>query len=103
MRGTAMTYPNQHGPNGPGDKMTMKDAFASTLAAMVSIILSTPLNEFTQPYVIYWAQRTYAPELVDLIAIIWMILCWPLAFFAARASIIAGLTAAGVYIAYRFI
>ncbi|MCD1628100.1 hypothetical protein K7H22_19075 [Seohaeicola saemankumensis] len=81
----------------------MKDGFASTLAAMISVLLSAPLNEFTQPYVILYAQRTYAPELVDLIAIVWMILCWPLVFFAARASVIAGLTAAGVYLAYRFI
>ncbi|WP_299724850.1 hypothetical protein [uncultured Tateyamaria sp.] len=98
-----MMNPNQHGPNGQGGGMNMKDGFASTLAAMISVLLSAPLNEFTQPYVILYAQRTYAPELVNLIAIVWMILCWPLVFFAARASIIAGLTAAGVYLAYRFI
>lgn len=95
-------HPNYpHGPHGPGEKMSMKEAFASVLAAMVSIILSAPLNEYTQHYVIYLAQRSYAPEIVDLIGIAWMLLCWPLVFFAARASIIAGLTAAGVYIAYK--
>ena len=81
--------------------MSMKDGFASVTAAMVSIILSAPLNEYTQPYVIYLAQRSYSPEIVHLIGIVWMLLCWPLAYFAARASIIAALTAAGVYIAYR--
>lgn len=79
----------------------MNDGFATTLAAMVALILSAPLNEYTNPYVVYFAQRTYAPDLVNLISIAWMFLCWPLVFFAARASIIAGLTAAGVFIAYR--
>jgi hypothetical protein len=31
-----------------------------------------------------------------------MILSWPMIFFMARASIIAALTAAGVYLAMRF-
>lgn len=93
-------YPPQ-GPRGPMDEI--KGGFATTAAAMVALILGAPLNEFTQPYVIYWAERTYAPELTQLIGIAWMILCWPLTYFAARASILAALTAAGVYLAYRFI
>lgn len=99
-------YPNhnQYGPSGPRSPTDdIKGGFASVAAAMVSLILSPPLNEVTSPYVYRLATRTYAPELVDLIMIAWLILCWPLCYFAARASIIAALTAAGVYLAYRFI
>lgn len=77
--------------------------FANTAAAMVSILLSPPINEFTQPYVIYWAMRSYPPELVGPISIIWMILIWPLVYFSAREGIVYALSAAGVYLAYRFI
>lgn len=96
-----MMRSRQHGPDGRNDRMSSKDGFASVLAAMVSIILSAPLNEYTQPWVIYLAMRSYSAELVQLISIAWMLLCWPLVFFAARESIIAGLTAAGVYAAYK--
>ena len=92
--------PNQPGGGGPGDDL--KGGFAATAAAMVSLILSPPINEFTQPYVIYWAIRSYPSELVELISIAWMILIWPLVFFAARAGIVYALTAAGIYLAYRF-
>ena len=92
---------NTPGNNGPSGGT--QNGFANTAAAMVSIVLSPPINEFTQPYVIYWATRSYPPELVDLVSIIWMIRIWPLTFFSARAGIVYALSAAGVYLAYRFI
>ncbi|TYB83479.1 hypothetical protein [Maritimibacter fusiformis] len=81
----------------------IKGGFATTAAAMVAILLGSPFNAVTAPYVIAMAERSYSPEVVDLIGIAWMILAYPFVFFAARASILAALTAAGVYIAYRFI
>ncbi len=71
-----MNFPNQNSPgnNGPGNDM--QGGFATTAAAMVSIVLSPPINAFTQPYVILMAERSYPYELVDLIAIAWMILRW---------------------------
>lgn len=91
---------NQSGGGGPGGHL--QGGFAITAAAMVSIILSPVIDEYTKPYVIYWARRNYPPELVQLISIIWSILTWPLVFFAARAAIVYALTAAGLYLAYRF-
>jgi hypothetical protein len=93
-------YPPQ-GPRSPGDDI--KGGFATTAAVMVAILLGAPFNALTAPYVIAMAERSYSYEVVDLIGIAWMILTYPFVFFAARASILAALTAAGVYIAYRFI
>lgn len=96
--------PNQYGPNGPRGPMDdIKGGFATTAAAMVAILLGSPFNAVTAPYVIAMAERSYSYEVVDFIGICWMILAYPFVFFAARAAIIAALTAAGVYIAYRFI
>lgn len=94
-------HPNPHGSGGkdPGDDL--KGGFATTAAAMVSIIVSPPLYEFSAPYVWELARRSYRPEMVDFIMVVWMILTWPLTFFAARASIVAALSMAGIYFAYR--
>ena len=70
---------------------------------MVSIVISPPFHEFTAPYVWTLASKSYGPEMVDFIMAIWMILIWPLTFFAARAAIVTALTTAGVYLAYRLI
>lgn len=95
-------YPNQpHTPGnrGPGDDL--KGGFSSVLAAMIALLLGAPFNALTAPYVIVLAEQTYTDEIVDLIAIAWMILAYPLVFFAARASIVAAMTTAGMYLAYR--
>ena len=81
----------------------IKGGFATTAAAMVAILLGSPFNAMTAPYVIALAEKNYSYEVVDLIGITWMILAYPFVFFAARAGIIAALTTAGVYLAYRFI
>ena len=99
-----MHYPNHYpgqGGRGPGEDV--KGGFATCAAAMVSIVISPPFHEFTAPYVWELSRRSYGPEMVNFIMVCWMILTWPLTFFAARAAIIAGLTVAGVYIAYRLI
>lgn len=95
--------PYHHGPGGRGPGEDLKGGFATVAAAMVSIVVSPPFHEFTAPYVWELARRSYGPEMVDFIMVIWMILIWPLCYFAARASILAGLTVAGVWIAYRLI
>ena len=98
-----MYAPNNYPPRGPQSPMDdIKGGFATTVAAMVAILLGSPFNALTAPYVIAMAERSYSPEIVDLIGIAWMILSWPMIFFMARASIIAALTAAGVYLAMRF-
>ena len=97
-------YP--HPPNHPGNRGNgddLKGGFATTAAAMVALLLGAPFNAMSAPYVIALAQQSYSPEIVDVIGVAWMILTYPFVFFAARASIIAGLTTAGVYLAYRFI
>ncbi|MGF0538890.1 hypothetical protein ACQQ2Q_12915 [Agrobacterium sp. ES01] len=86
---------------GPGDDL--KGGFATIAAAMVSIVVSPTLSSATLPYVIGIARQSYPPEIVELFKVAWMLLCFPFVFFAARASIAFALTAAGVYVAYRFI
>ncbi|MBK0327745.1 hypothetical protein I5535_10620 [Rhodobacteraceae bacterium F11138] len=81
----------------------IKGGFATTVAAMCAILLATPFNTMTAPYVIALAEKSYSYEVADLIGIAWMLMSYPFVFFAARASIIAALTTAGVYLAYRFI
>lgn len=99
-----MYAPNNYPPRGPQSPMDdIKGGFATTAAAMVAILLGSPFNALTAPYVTAMAERSYSYEVVNLIGIAWMILAYPFVFFAARASILAALTAAGVYIAYRFI
>lgn len=80
-----------------------KGGFTTVLAAMIAVLLATPFNALTAPYVIALAEKSYSYEVADLIGIAWMILSYPFVFFAARAGIIAALTTAGVYLAYRFI
>lgn len=97
-------YPPQlpgQGGRGPGEDL--KGGFATCAAAMVSIVISPPFHEFTAPYVWHLSSKSYGPEMVNFIMAMWMILTWPLTFFAARAAISAALTVAGVYIAYRLI
>jgi len=89
------------GNRGPGDDL--KGGFATTAAVMISMLTSPSLNEFTSPYVIWLAQRSYSPDFVEWFRLAWMIACFPFVFFAARAAIGAALTVAGVYLAYRFI
>lgn len=96
--------PNQFGPPGQRGPMDdIKGGFATVAAAMVAILLGAPFNALTAPYVIAMAERSYSYEVVNLIGIAWQCLAYPFVFFAARASILAALTAAGVYLAYRFI
>lgn len=80
----------------------MDNGFATTLAFMIAILASPALNEFTVPYVILIAQRSYQPDFVALIEKVWMVCCWPLTFFAARAGIIAALSVMTVYGILRF-
>jgi hypothetical protein len=87
--------PRNKGPSDP------KAAFASVIAAMVALFLGPPISNFAAPYVFVMAQQSYAPELVDLITIGFMLLCYPATYLAARAVIVAALRAIGVYLAYR--
>jgi hypothetical protein len=99
-------YPNPgpYGPRGPRGPMDdIKGGFSTTLAAMVAILLGAPFNALTAPYVIAMAERTYSYEVTEIIRWAWMLLAYPAVFFAARASIIAALSATGVFLAYRFL
>lgn len=99
-----MNYPDPRSGNGgkrPEDDL--KGGFATTAAAMIAMLVAPALNEMTAPYVIWLAQKNYSQDFVELITIAWMITCFPFVFFAARAGIYYALTAAGVYLAYRFI
>lgn len=86
---------------GPGGDL--KGGFASVAALMLAMIFAPTISEATLPYVIGIAERSYPPDIVSLFEIAWMLLCFPFVFFAARAGIAYALTAAGVYLAYRFI
>ncbi|MBO4168851.1 hypothetical protein [Cereibacter azotoformans] len=93
-----------HQGNGNGlPRNDMQGGFATTSAAMIAMIAAPALDEATAEYVILLAQRSYAPDIVQLIEVAWMIACFPFVFFAARAGINAALTVAGIYLAYRFI
>lgn len=99
-----MDYPGPRSrgeESGPADDLS--GGFATTAAAMIAMIASPALDEATSQYVILLAQKSYAPDIVQLIEVAWMIACFPFVFFAARAGITAALTVAGVYLAYRFI
>lgn len=95
--------PNQNTPGNRGPGTDLQGGFATTAAAMLAMLVAPILDQYSGPYVIYLARQNYAPEIVDLIDIAWTIACYPFVFFAARASIAAALSAAGVYLAYRFI
>lgn len=79
----------------------MDNGFATTLAAMISMLASPALNEFTAPYVIWLAQRSYPPDLVELIRVVWMFCCWPLTFFAAHAGTVAAMSILTLYVVQR--
>lgn len=99
-----MTGPYNYPPQGPRSPMDdIKGGFATVAAAMVAILLGSPFNALTAPYVIALAEQSYSCEVSEFIGILWMLLSWPLVFFLARASIIAGLSAAGTYLAYRLL
>ncbi len=98
-------YPNPYQSGGPSRSPgeDLKGGFATCAAAMVSIIVTPVFSEFTSPYVIWLAKDHYSGETLNFIAFAWDIIAWPMTFFAARSAIIAGLTVAGVYLAYRLI
>ena len=81
----------------------LQGGFTYTLAAMISLLTSPVLNEWTQPWVIWLASKSYSPEWVDVIAFLWLALCFPFTFFLARAGTIAAISLAGIYLAYRLI
>ncbi|MEP1611549.1 MAG: hypothetical protein ABJL72_06455 [Roseobacter sp.] len=98
-------HPHQYN-NGPGNRgpgADMQGGFASCAAAMIAMLLGSPLNDFTVPYVIHLAEMSHPPDIVRAFEFIWMVLCYPLVFFASRAAIVAAMTMAGVYLAYRLI
>lgn len=94
-------YQDKSGGGGNGPKMD--DGFAITLAAMISMLASPALNEVTAPYVVWIAQRSYPPDWVEAIGFAWMVCCWPLTFFAARAGVAAALAVASMYAGYKFV
>lgn len=94
---------HQNTPAGGGSGDDLKNGFATVAAAMLAMIFAPTLNEMTLPYVIGIARRSYGPDIVSLFEVAWMLLCFPFVFFAARAGIAYALTAAGVYLAYRFV
>ncbi len=97
-------YPNH--PQHPGNRGSGQDllgGFAAVLAAMVALLLGSPFTALTIPYVTVLAEKSHGPETVELIRISWSILAYPMIWFAARASIVTGLSAAGVFLAYRFL
>ena len=99
-----MNYPGQYPPPGPRGPMDdIRGGVATTVAAMAALLLGSQFNTYTVSYVTAIAEQSYSDEIVDLIAVAWMILAYPLVFYMARASIIAAMTAIGVHLAYRFI
>jgi hypothetical protein len=79
------------------------NGFATTVAAMAAVIGGPLLYQYTGPYVIALAQRSYPPEFVNLTAVAFQLACYPFVFFAARASIGVALMVAGSYVALRFL
>lgn len=79
----------------------MEGGFATTAAAMIAMLAAPALNEITAPYVIWLAQKNYSQDFVELIAIAWMIACFPFVFFSARAGIVAAITISSMYVSYR--
>lgn len=77
--------------------------FATVVAAMLAMLAAPPLHQWTAPYVLALARRSYSPDLVQLVELAWMIACYPFVFFAARASVSVALMMAGSAAAYRFL
>lgn len=94
-------YGPGHGGRGPGQDL--KGGFATCAAAMVSIVVSPPIYEFTAPFVWDLSRQSYSEEVSRAIITLWGILVYPTSFFAARAAIVASLTMAGVYLSYRLL
>ncbi|QPH54672.1 hypothetical protein I0K15_02500 [Pontivivens ytuae] len=68
---------------------------------MIALLLGGLMAKHTVDYITVVAAMSYPPEIVDLFEIAWTLLCYPFVFFAARASVLFAVTAAGVYLASR--
>lgn len=79
------------------------NGFATTLAAMLALLGAPYLNTLTAPYVLALARQSYGPDLVQAVALAWMLACYPFVFFAARASVGVALMVAGSAVAYRLL
>ena len=96
-----MSNPFNNGPpdNGGG----IKDGFSTTAAGMLAMIFGPIVHQHSYPFVEWFALQTYPRDIVSIFEFVWMIACFPLVYFASKASILYALTAAGIYLAYRFI
>ncbi|QPH54751.1 hypothetical protein [Pontivivens ytuae] len=85
----------------PGPGRDMRGGFKTIVAAMIALLLGGLMAKHTVDYIAMVAAMSYPPEIVDLFEIAWTLLCYPFVFFAARASVLFAVTAAGVYLASR--
>lgn len=94
---------NTHKDRTQGVFLDSLQGFATVVAVMLAMLAAPPLHQWTAPYVLALARRSYSPDLVQLFELAWMIACYPFVFFAARASVSVALMMAGSAAAYRFL
>ncbi len=77
--------------------------FATVVAVMLALLAAPVLNQFSAPYVLALARRSYGPDMIALVEMAWLVACYPFCFYAARASVSVALMVAGSAVAYRFL
>ncbi len=74
----------------------------SMVAAFMIALLGAPyLNALSQDFVLDIARGSYPPGVVSFIRFSWMVSCFPLSFFAARAALNVSLIMIGVMLGKR--
>ncbi len=77
--------------------------FSTTIAIIATLIGAPLLGLATEEYVAELAEHIYGDEFIWMSVIVWKVLCFPLIFYAAKASFTTAIMVAATGFALRFV
>lgn len=95
-------FGSQQGGGNGGPLQQSLMGLTNVLAAIAAMIGAPLIYEFTIPFFLELAARTYGRDMLALMDVVWFALMFPATFFCARAAFFVALTSAATFAALRF-
>lgn len=83
--------------------MSSMKGLSTWLAAALTLIAAPSLYALTKTWAAHLAIQLYGWSWADPLQTVWYLLCWPICFFAIRASLVTAIMMAALTAAVRFV
>ena len=98
-----MEYGNQHREANRSLFMNSMKGLSTWLAAALTLVAAPSLYALTENWAETLAIQLYGWNWADPLQTVWYLLCWPICFFAIRASLVTAVMMAALTAAVRFV